>query len=439
MHHRLGRLLAVATIMLLFVGLPVFAGGQDEAQPEGPVDIVVWGWPAADVAFESIIEGFNELYPDINVIWEMSETAAVHDSLTAAIAAGTGAPDISMIEINYIDQFALFGGLTDLLQEPFDAGRYEDQFVEYKWEQATTLEGDQLVAFPWDIGPATVFYRRDLFDAAGVPSDPESVAELLSTWEGYVETGRLVNDPDNNVYWTDQAGNIPYIYHSHKNLFDEELNVAIDNPDTRAALEIAKILRNEGMDLNVDFWTEEWYSALNEGRVATTIVGSWFGGFLKSWIAADTAGNWGIAPVPEHPLQNWGGSFLAIPEQSDNKEAAWAFIEYSMASAEPQNAIFEAVDYFPAYKPAWEDDLYETGDPFFGGQPTRALWTEIATAQGKFITTPLDAAAEAAFTAEVTTFLEQNLTVDEAIARAERAIIEQIGQDREMLRQRMGN
>ena len=438
MRHNVRRLLVIVAIIAV-VAIPVFAGGQDEAVPEGPVDIVIWGWPAADVAFEAIMPGFEELYPDINVTWEMTASDAVADALTAAIAAGSGAPDISMIEINYIDQFALFGGLVDLLQEPYNAGRYQDQFVEYKWEQATTLEGDQLVAFPWDIGPATVFYRRSLFDAAGLPSDPDSVAEMLSTWDGYLETGRQVNDPDNGVWWTDTAGNIPYIYHAHKNLFDEELNLAIDNPDTRRALEVAKTLRNEGMDLQSDFWTEEWYAALNEGRVATTIVGSWFGGFLKSWIAADTAGDWGIAPVPQHPLQNWGGSFMAIPEQSENKAAAWAFIEYSMARAEPQNAIFEAVDYFPAYKPSWEDDLYDLGDPFFGGQKTRALWTEIATAQGKFITTPLDAAAEAAFTAEVTTFLEQNLSVNETIDRMEESIMQQIGQDREMLLRRMGN
>jgi multiple sugar transport system substrate-binding protein len=343
-----------------------------------------------------------------------------------------------MIEINYIDQFALFGGLVDLLEEPFNAGRYQNEFVEYKWEQATTLDGEQLIAFPWDIGPATVFYRRSLFEQAGLPSDPDSVQEMLSTWDGYLETGRKVNDPDNNVWWTDSAGNIPYIYHAHKNLFDEELNIAIDNPKTRRALRVAKTLRNEEMDLQSDFWTEEWYAALNEGRIATTIVGSWFGGFLKSWIAADTAGDWGVVPVPEDPLQNWGGSFMAIPEQSEHKEAAWAFIEYSMANREPQNAIFEAVDYFPAYKPAWEAELYEVGDPFFGGQNTRALWTDIATSQGKFITTPLDAAAEAAFTAEVTNFLEQDLSVDETIDRMEAAIEEQISQDRRMLRQRMG-
>src|SRR6056297_3483104 len=124
MRHNVRRLLVIVAIIAV-VAIPVFAGGQDEAVPEGPVDIVIWGWPAADVAFEAIMPGFEELYPDINVTWEMTASDAVADALTAAIAAGSGAPDISMIEINYIDQFALFGGLVDLLQEPYNAGRYQ--------------------------------------------------------------------------------------------------------------------------------------------------------------------------------------------------------------------------------------------------------------------------------------------------------------------------
>lgn len=109
---------------------------------------------------------------------------------------------------------------------------------------------------------------------------------------------------------------------------------------------------------------------LANGQIATQISGSWFGGFLKSWIDPKGAGKWGVIPIPEDPQQNWGGSFLAIPEQSQNKEAAWAFIEYAMANADAQNRMFVNVDYFPSFTPAWDNPLYEEGDPYFGGQKT---------------------------------------------------------------------
>ncbi len=430
----------VCMVVLVAAAWPLLAsGGSEPEAATGPAQVSIWGWPSADQAFEAVYPAFQEQFPDIEVTWEMkSGVDETRDNLTAAIAAGSGAPDISMIEINDIDKFVLFGGLVNLLQEPYNAGRYEDDFVRYKWQQATTLDGTQLVAFPWDIGPATLFYRRDVLENAGLPSDPAAVEKMVSTWEGYLETGRKVNDPDNGVWWTDNAGQVPYIYHSHKNLFDRELNIAVDNPKTRKALEIAKTIRTEGLDLQSTQWSEEWYAGLAEGRIATVISGSWFGGFLKSWVAPEAAGEWGIVPVPEDPLQNWGGSFMAITEQSKNKLAAWKFIEFVLAGSEPQNVIFEAVDYFPALKPAWGDPLYDEPDPYFGGQKTRQMWKRIATSQGEIVTTALDAAAEDAFVAEVTTFLEQGLTVDQAMENIVRAIREQTAQDREALMKKLG-
>ncbi len=406
-----------------------------------PVTITVWGWPAADLAFESIIEGFNEIYPNITVEWEMKPGQAdgVRDSLTAAIAAGAGAPDVSMIEIKDIDKFVLYGGLQNLLAEPFNAGEYSDDFVEYKWNQGSSMDGEKLYAFPWDIGPASIFYRRDVFEAAGLPSDPESVEELLGTWEKFVETGKIIKANVEGVWFTDTAQNIPYIYYSHKNFFDEDLNISIDNEKTRQVLKIAQIVRNEGLDASLDLWTEEWYQALGNGQVAVSISGCWFGGFLKGWIAADTSGSWGIVPVPEDPLQNWGGSFLAIPEQSENKLAAWAFIEYVCATKEAQNKIFKAVDYFPAYKPAYDDPLYSEPDEFFGGQKTREVWANIAQSQGKFITTALDAAAEAVFTTEVRGIINEGLDINTGITNIISAIESQISDDREALKSLMNS
>jgi multiple sugar transport system substrate-binding protein len=409
----------------------------ERVKPSG--EIVIWGWPAADKAFESIIADFNQEYPDIKVTWQMNPgmAAGTRDALATALAAGEGAPDIAMIEINDVGRFVMQGGLVDLLQQPFDAGRYQDQFVPYKWQQGLTPDG-RLLAFPWDIGPASMFYRRDVFEAAGLPSDPESVAELLSTWEGFLETGKQVNDPANNVFWMDNASQIPYIYFAHKNFFDEDFNIAINTPRTLELLQYAQEARTLGLDAKVANWTEEWYSMLANGQIATQISGCWFGGFLKSWIDPQGAGKWGVIPIPEDPLQNWGGSFLAITEQSENKEAAWAFIEFAMGNADAQNRMFVSVDYFPALVTAWDNPLYMEGDFFFGGQNTRKLWADISTSPGTIFTTPMDSAAETAFMAEVATMLDQGLDPAETLKKAEQAIQDATAQDRETLMEMLG-
>ena len=85
-----------------------------------------------------------------------------------------------------------------------------------------------------------------------------------------------------------------------------------------------------------------------------------------------------------------------IPEQSQNKEAAWAFLTYMLCTAEGQNAMFKAVDYFPAYEPAWTaaPELYEEGDPYFGGQAPNALAAQIASQVPAVYNTIMDTTAE---------------------------------------------
>jgi len=427
--------LSLLIAAVLVAGMAVGAAWGADLQAK----ITVWAWPSADKAFDAIIAGFNAKYPGIQVTWEMKpgQAAGTRDALLAAMAAGSGGPDVALLEINDIGMYALHGGFVDLRQAPYNAGKYKSDFVGYKWDLATAPDG-ALFAFPWDIGPAGIFYRRDLLDKAGVPSDPDRLGKLIKTWDDFVKVGKKVNDPKNKIWWIDTARGVPYIYFAHKNFFDKDMNIAIDNPTTRRVLTIAKQLRNGGMDAKASLWTNEWYTMLNEGRVATSIVGCWFGGFLKSWIAKDTGGKWGVLPIPEQPLQNWGGSFLGILQTSENPEAAWKFIEYVCADAQAENTIMKTVDYFPSYKPAWKDPMYDQPDPFFGGEKTRRLWANIASSQGSFVVSPLDAQAENAFGVELDKFLDQNLAVEPTIKAMVQAIDEKTAAARKVVLQMMG-
>ena len=48
-----------------------------------------------------------------------------------------------------------------------------------------------------DTGPTGLYYRSDLFDEAGLPSEPEEVAESIRTWDALLELGaKLRADSD---------------------------------------------------------------------------------------------------------------------------------------------------------------------------------------------------------------------------------------------------
>ncbi len=394
--------------------------------------VTVWGWPAADKAYESFMPDFKKAYPEIEPDIQMVPDE--HDKLLATLAAGAGGPDVGMIEINQIDKFVVKGGLEDLLTDPYQGGIYKKDMVEYKWKQGTSPDG-RLVAFPWDIGPATFFYRRDIFDEAGVPSDPAEVAKLTNTWPAFLDLCTKLTKPDKQRWALSNASTIVYTSYAHRNFYDDKWDVIIDQGNAVQLLKYAKEARKAGVDAKVAEWSPEWQTLLGQGGIAIQYGGCWMGGFIKGWLkpeGVDWNGKWGIFEVPEDPGQNWGGSFLCIPKTAANKMGAWAFIQYSLATASAQNKMFVAVDYFPAYKPAFDDPLYHEPDPFYGGQKAREMWVDIAMNKIKpFVTTPMDSQAEQIFMAAVTEALDKDLDAQDALTKAAQDIVTQTAQDKE--------
>lgn len=385
--------LAMTTAMAasLMTGMAVRA---EEGSEEISGTIEVGGWPSGDDGFEAALEGFNELYPNVEVEFVFQDTTAHHQALQTSLAAGDGAPDVAMVEGAYIAQYKDSPALTNL----YDLGVEElkDDFVEFKWDQAVSSDGSRMVALPWDLGPTLFYYRTDVFEEVGLPTDPKEVEELMSTWDGVLEVAEKVSIPGQRWFLPSAAYPYQWLF-INRDYYDEDLNLILEREGDIECLEACLKIRENGWDMNVDMWSTEAYAAYANGSCVCVAAGSWFSGFFKTDIDPDGAGHWGATVLPAGMAPtNWGGSFLVIPEQSENKEAAWAFVKYMLATTEAQNTMFKAIDYFPAYKPAWDaaPELYTDGDDYFGGQAPNAIATEIAGQVPVVNNTIMDTTAE---------------------------------------------
>lgn len=356
--------------------------------------IEVGGWPSGDDAFEAAMAGFNEQYPNVKVELVFTDTTSHHQALQSALTAGTGAVDVAMVEGAYISQYRDSSALCDL--NLFGAQDLADDFVAFKWEQATSSDGKRHVAIPWDLGPTLYYYRTDVFEEVGLPTDPDEVAKLMSTWDGFLQVAEAVSIPGER--WMLPSAAYPYQWmFINRDYYDKDLNLKLEREGDLECLDACLTVRKNGWDMNVDMWSGEAYAAYAAGTCVSVAAGSWFSGFLKTDIDPEGAGHWGATVLPgSMPATNWGGSYLVIPEQSDNKEASWAFVKYMLASSKGQNDMFKAVDYFPAYEPAWADDatLYTAPDEFFGGQAPNVIATEIASKVPVIYNTIMDVTAE---------------------------------------------
>ena len=409
------------------------AGGEApaaEAPAQGGqavTEITFWWWDAAGQIWA---DEYAKVNPQVKVTFVNTPFADAHDKLLTSFAAGSGAPDVASIEIGRVGGFTAKGGLADLKAPPFDGGSLEADMVKYKWIQGSTEDG-RLVCMPWDIGPAGVWYRTDLFEQYGLPTEPEEVEQLIShtngkTWDDFFALAKQLKDASGGktALFAD-AGTDIYgaVYRQQGEGYQEGNRILIEEKATRP-FQLASQARQQGLDANIPWWGAEWQTGLKDNAFAGMVIAAWMqGGLARD--QPDLVGKWRIVRAPEANY-NWGGSFVAIPEQSKNKEAAWEFVKWAVASAEGQNVLFKQTGVMPAYKPAWQDPLYDAPVDFFGGQRAYRIWTEIADNIPAIPRTPNDLQLDDIVGAELTKVLQEGKDPVQAAKDAEAEALNRI-------------
>jgi multiple sugar transport system substrate-binding protein len=142
---------------------------------------------------------------------------------------------------------------------------------------------------------------------------------------------------------------------------------------------------------------------------------------LKNWIAPDTSGLWGVSNLPAGTYGTWGGSYLAIPKQASNPEAAWDLIEY-MISEENQLAGFKNIAAFPAHTGTYSDASFGEPIEFLRGQKARTLFADIANNITPVTPMKGDLIAEDLVNVALDKVLTDGVSIEKALADAEKQI-----------------
>ena len=154
--------------LFVFVALAISSLGavsvQAQTKPSGQITVWMWKSDWDLVTSSKILDDFAKEYPNVKVNRVDIAAADVYQKLPLAISAGTGAPDVSLVEDSALGRFVALGGLTDLTDK---VATYKAQITPYKLDQVT--KGGKVYGMPWDIGPVVTYYRRDIFKAAGAP------------------------------------------------------------------------------------------------------------------------------------------------------------------------------------------------------------------------------------------------------------------------------
>lgn len=348
--------------------------GKKDSSSGGDIVLDVWTYGSA--GYDVLADEYMEENPNIKINLNEGEMEDMLNNLFTSISAGSGAPDIAMIEVSQVDKFleadSQFYNLND-----YGAKDIEESFLDWKWAQAQSPDGSFQIGLPTDIGPTTMFYRTDVMEEAGLPTDPEELAAEISTWDDYYdaavkikeETGKPISDSPELMF---------NAIRDQKELqyFNEDDELIIEDT-VKDAYDYTTKMIEEGLVGQNELWTPEWGSAMADGSYATLIgAPAWMIANVKG-NAPDAGGSWSLTTIPEGG-GNWGGSFFTIPEESNHPEEAFAFIEW-LTSEESQLKSFTNNGLFPSTPGVYENEEFlATTDEYFSGAATAEIFAEAA-------------------------------------------------------------
>ncbi|MEN0642204.1 extracellular solute-binding protein [Alkalicoccobacillus gibsonii] len=349
-------------------------GGGEEKADDGQVELTIWLWKSMGI--ESLIEQYAEEH-DIKVNIQIADFNDVHTNLTTALAAGSGAPDISAIEVKGIDKMK---ANPDHFHNLFDYGgaEAEGDYLDWKWQQALSIDGEYLLGLPTDIGPQALAYRVDLFEEAGLPTDREEVAEQLKTWDDFIAAGELVKEKTGKAILPN-PGNMYAVMEGQgdSKYFDAEGNIIVeDNPAIHRAYDYAMEVIGKGLTTNMEDGSTEWSAGLVNGDFATVVAPAWRMTQIQE-SAPDAAGLWDITQIPEGS-GNMGGSFLTVPKESKHPQEAYDLIEWVLAP-EQQLTVFRELGNFPSTPSVYDsEELVNFTSEYFNDAPVGKIYSEAA-------------------------------------------------------------
>jgi ABC-type glycerol-3-phosphate transport system substrate-binding protein len=297
-------------------------------EPTEPVTITFASWVGHEATFKKFAKDFNKEYPNITVEFHNVPFEEIGERLTTQIA-GNNPPDTAFLDAGTVGDFASRGALVNLdnyiaRSDVVDPDDYIEAF------KASTIFEGSMYGLPFSGESTGLFYRTDRFQEAGIEEPP-------ANWEEFEEAAAALTNPDEKKYGFIQFAPesayywYPWLWQNGGDLYGEDgESIIFDNAEAKEAAEYYVRLVDYSPK---DFLNSNSYDgrvAFANGSVAMYVAGAWFAGTLSSEFPKIN-GKWATAPLPEGEAgcaTTIAGDNLVAFEGSENKDAAWLWIEF---------------------------------------------------------------------------------------------------------------
>jgi multiple sugar transport system substrate-binding protein len=253
----------------------------------------------------------------------------MHEQFLNDALSGTGA-DVYAADQVWVPEFAKKGLIVNLDDRVSDSDRAD--FAGNTLE-TVTYDGS-LYALPYLVHNTVLYYRTDLFEAAGISAPP-------TTWDEYRSHAKTLTG--NGVYGTlvegKQDGECAirlqaFMQQTGGDIVDSDLKPTIDSKAGREAAELMRGLVADGSAPAGQLDLSDMTGQFMAGNLAMAPVWPFMFSLAEDPAQSKVAGKFAVALSPGNPDQvsttfSWG---YAISSSSKNQDAAWEWVKWATST-----------------------------------------------------------------------------------------------------------
>lgn len=407
---------------------PSESGSTQAIDPNMSGELSLWAYYKG---FDQLIPQFQERYPNVNVTVKDFEYGSYENEFLQALADGS-VPDIMLVDSAQFASFASIKGVENLLDPPYNAEMYEKDFSPGLWRSNMSLDRKRLIGFPLSSSPILTYYRKDVMEKYGFPSEPKALGDYMADPENWLNMAKTLKK--DGIYLTQWDPEVVLNYERTQSIFDDQLRFQRNNDRFKEAIDIAKVVNDLNLAAHIDVWTSSGEEAVRKGTIAMMYMGTWGGDQIQAW-APESAGLWRETRLP-FDLYGWQNSAnFILPSAGKQKELAWKFIEFYVTESSKNGGMGGTV---PAYLPArGNPTALVSVNPYMGNQPVYALHEELVGRMSEFAPTPLDAKAGAIWNEMLTQGIERKLDTAAMLDGIEEKIVSSLATEIDILKRAM--
>lgn len=298
-------------------------------------ELTIWGH--ADHPLDNALQTFTAKHPGVkgNFVPQADQTAAIE----AALAAGSGLPDMSWYEADQVQVHARRGTLLDVSEV---VTKNEKDLAPAKLAEAK-YQG-KYYGMPGDITPNNYWYRPDITEKAGMKDIPADIK-----YDAFLQLAKESKKQGSSLYVMNAnfsgQGILPFLvaqYSLGGNVSDENSEViTLDDEIGEKAMEYTKQAWDAQAGLDADWFSAPYWANIKEGKLGGTWSPPWMRGFFETEVTSPDRGQgkWRNMLVPAYPegktrCNVWGGATLVAFKGTKDPALVMSYMEYTFASIE---------------------------------------------------------------------------------------------------------